>query len=134
MPAFEAVEFITWLFIATILYHYFVYPILLRRLATFLTRSAAGQALVGSKSHSSALPKFTIIVPAYNESAFIARKIANFFTFDYPPELLKIVIAQDGCTDDTKRLAISAIERVPPRFSIELVEYPRNVGKIVVLN
>src|SRR5262245_19241224 len=117
MAAFEAVEFITWLFITTILYHYFAYPILLRRLATLRTRSAPGQPLVASKSHRSALPKFTIIVPAYNESAFITRKITNFFTFDYPPELLKVVIALDGCTDDTKRLAISAIERAPPHFS-----------------
>src|SRR5215510_9844015 len=134
MPAFEVVELITWLLVTTILYHYFAYPILLRRLATLRTRSTAGQVLVALKNHGSALPKVTIVVPAYNESAFIARKIINFFTLDYPPELLKIVIALDGCTDDTKRLAASAIGRAPPQFSFELVEYPRNVGKINVLN
>src|SRR5262245_54445031 len=134
MPVFEPMELFTWLIVTTILYHYFGYPILLHRLAADRARPAARQLLVGSQNQGLALPTVTIIVPAHNESAFITQKITNFFTLNYPLELLKIVVALDGCTDDTKRLAAIAIGSAPPQLSIELVEYRHNMGKVNVLN
>ena len=134
MPVFEPMELFTWLIVTTILYHYFGYPVLLHRLATVRTRPAARQVIVESTHQGLALPTVTIIVPAHNESAFITPKIINLFTLNYPLELLKIVVALDGCTDDTKRLAAIAIESAPPQLSIELVEYRQNMGKVNVLN
>src|SRR6516225_3900760 len=129
MPVFEPMELFTWLIVTTILYHYFGYPILLHRLATVRTRPAARQVLVESTHQGLALPTVTIIVPAHNESAFITPKIVNLFTLNYPLELLKIVVALDGCTDDTKRLAAIAIESAPPNFPSNLSNIGKTWGK-----
>jgi cellulose synthase/poly-beta-1,6-N-acetylglucosamine synthase-like glycosyltransferase len=51
-----------------------------------------------------ALP-VTAIVAAHNEAAVIGAKIRNLRASDYPPELLEIVVASDGSTDDTVDVA-----------------------------
>jgi cellulose synthase/poly-beta-1,6-N-acetylglucosamine synthase-like glycosyltransferase len=63
-----------------------------------------------------------LIVAAHNEQAVIERKLANALALDYPRELLEIVVACDGCTDETAERA--------RRAGADLVlELPR-VGKI----
>jgi cellulose synthase/poly-beta-1,6-N-acetylglucosamine synthase-like glycosyltransferase len=47
----------------------------------------------------------TAIVAAHNEEAVIAAKVDNLRASDYPPDLLEIVIASDGSTDDTVDVA-----------------------------
>ena len=51
------------------------------------------------------LPGVTIVVAAYNESDFIAKKIRNTFDLDYPGEKLKVFIVTDGSTDGTPEIA-----------------------------
>ncbi|HEY7891649.1 MAG TPA: glycosyltransferase family 2 protein [Solirubrobacteraceae bacterium] len=68
------------------------------------------------------LPKVSLIVAAHNEQAVIERKLANALALDYPRELLEIIVACDGCTDETAERA--------RRAGADLVlELPR-VGKI----
>ena len=55
-------------------------------------------------------PFLSLIVPAYNESSTIVRKIHNSLALDYPPDRLEIVIACDGCKDGTPRLAEEAAQ------------------------
>lgn len=47
------------------------------------------------------LPSVSLIVAAHDEAAVIERKVANALRLDYPKRLLEIVIACDGCEDDT---------------------------------
>jgi glycosyltransferase involved in cell wall biosynthesis len=65
----------------------------------------------------------SLIVAAHDEQAVIAAKVANALALDYPRELLQVIVACDGCTDET---AASAREA-----GADLVlELPRG-GKIV---
>ncbi|MHB1537741.1 MAG: glycosyltransferase [Solirubrobacteraceae bacterium] len=54
------------------------------------------------------LPTVSLIVAAHNEASVIARKVANARALHYPQQLVQIVVACDGCTDETPQLARSA--------------------------
>jgi hypothetical protein len=54
---------------------------------------------------SGALPAVSLIVAAHDEQSSIAAKVANALALDYPRELLEVVVACDGCTDETAERA-----------------------------
>ncbi len=68
------------------------------------------------------LPSVSLIVAAHDEAAVIAGKVANALALDYPRELLEVVVACDGCADDTAARARAAGAHV-------VLELPRG-GKI----
>lgn len=51
------------------------------------------------------LPAVTFIIAAYNEESFIAEKIRNTLSLDYPAEKLTVLIVTDGSTDRTPDIA-----------------------------
>lgn len=51
------------------------------------------------------LPPVTFIIAAYNEESFIAEKIRNTLSLDYPTEKLTVLIVTDGSTDRTPDIA-----------------------------
>jgi cellulose synthase/poly-beta-1,6-N-acetylglucosamine synthase-like glycosyltransferase len=53
-------------------------------------------------------PSVCLIVAAHDEAAVIAGKVANALALDYPRELLEVVVACDGCGDDTAARARAA--------------------------
>lgn len=65
-------------------------------------RSAAEPA------QSKSPPSVSLIVAAHDEQASIAAKVANALALDYPRELLQVIVACDGCADDTAELARQA--------------------------
>lgn len=115
-----------------IVYHHIGYPLLLHVFAKH-KRSTRTQ-VPATLSKASRLPSITIIVPAHNEEAVIAHKIANLAALDYPEHLLRIIIALDGCTDKTHAIAQAALVHLPGKVDIHTVKYPRRMGKIAVLN
>jgi glycosyltransferase involved in cell wall biosynthesis len=50
-------------------------------------------------------PSISIIVAAHDEQAVIAEKVGNVLALDYPRELLEVIVACDGCADQTAELA-----------------------------
>ncbi|HXY93534.1 MAG TPA: glycosyltransferase family 2 protein, partial [Acidimicrobiia bacterium] len=59
----------------------------------------------GRDGDETALPTLTVVIPAFNEERFIADKIRDTLAQDYPRALLSIVVADDGSTDGTARIA-----------------------------
>ena len=51
---------------------------------------------------------FDIVVPAHNEAGNIAKTIASLRAVDWPPELFRIVVVADNCTDSTAAMARAA--------------------------
>lgn len=119
--------------VAAIVYHHLGYPLLLRRMASSKDRSVAIAPAVAETAET-LLPSVELIIPAHNEAAVIAAKIANLANLDYPRDRLRIVIALDGCTDASPQIAASAIASFADKLSIDLVQYSSNIGKVAVLN
>ena len=86
-----------WLAAALLVYTHVGYPLVLWLLARLKARRP--HAFVRE------LPKVSLIVAAYDEEAVIADKVRNALELDYPPDRLELIVASDGSTDDTVRLA-----------------------------
>lgn len=50
-------------------------------------------------------PFVSILIPAYNEEKNIAKTIRSILNLDYPKEKLKIIVINDGSSDNTKEIA-----------------------------
>jgi poly-beta-1,6-N-acetyl-D-glucosamine synthase len=73
------------------------------------------------------IPAVTLIVAAYNEADFIADKIKNSLSLDYPKDKLSILFITDGSTDDTYRLATQF-------EGIQVLHSPERKGKIAAIH
>ncbi len=114
-------EVIFWLALAYVAYVYVGYPIVLTILARLFGRVPKREPIT---------PSVSLLVAAYNEAAVIEAKIRNSLAVDYPPQLLEVVIASDGSTDSTAEIA----GRLADGERVRLIAYPKNRGKLFVLN
>jgi poly-beta-1,6-N-acetyl-D-glucosamine synthase len=81
-----------WLSILFIIYTYFGYPIIISFLAKIKNKAS---------SFPETIPYVTFLIAAYNEEAFIAKKLENTLALDYPRDKLQILVAADGSSDRT---------------------------------
>lgn len=72
-----------------------------------------------------ALPRVSIVIPAYNEARNMAARLANLEQLDYPKELLEVWLASDGSTDGTADLASAWSGALRPI----VVRWPQRRGK-----
>ena len=70
----------------------------------------------------------TAVLAVYNGEAFLARKLDNLLSLDYPAELLDIVVVSDGSTDATDSIVQAYSDR-----KVRLVRVP-HAGKAAALN
>ena len=122
MPKLLVVVF--WVSLGTVLYTYFLYPLLL-----WLLGRGHRRPFLRRRVKASDLPTVTMVFSAYNEEAVIEQKLANCRQLNYPPEKLRFLIGSDGSTDRTGEI-LSRLDS--PRFSVHLFEKRR--GKVQVLN
>lgn len=76
-------------------------------------------------------PPLTVIIPAYNEGAMVAKSIESVVAARYPRGRLEILIVDDGSTDDTW----THIERVAGRYPgiVTKIRFRENRGKRAAL-
>ena len=72
------------------LYSYFLYPLILKLLPV----RASIHVDENIKEHAK-LPVLSLIITVHNEAARIREKLDNTLQFDYPEELLEIIVASD---------------------------------------
>jgi cellulose synthase/poly-beta-1,6-N-acetylglucosamine synthase-like glycosyltransferase len=68
------------------------------------------------------LPALSLIIAAHDEQEVIAAKVANALALDYPRDRLEVIVACDGCSDETAQRARQAGAQM-------VLELPRG-GKI----
>lgn len=128
-------ELIFWASLLLIVYTYVGYPLVLflayvavqiRSDLRYL-RTSQDRRVVALPDE--ALPTVSLIVPAYNEEACLAEKIANIGQMDYPPEKMEVVFVSDGSTDGTNDILRGLDD---PRFHVVLL--PNRSGKANALN
>src|SRR5580698_7419276 len=94
-------EIVFWLCAGLIVWTQVGYAIALAALARVLGRSAT----IGQTAQ---LPSVSLIVAAHDEESVIAAKVENALALDYPRELLEVIVACDGCADETAERARGA--------------------------
>ena len=52
--------------------------------------------------------RFDVVVPAHDEKVGVAATVASLLSMDYPPDLFRVVVVADNCTDDTAERAANA--------------------------
>lgn len=72
-------------------------------------------------------PPLTVVIPAYNEGAMVARSIESVARARYPRERLEVFVVDDGSSDDTWE----HIERAAARFPglVTTLRFAQNRGK-----
>jgi cellulose synthase/poly-beta-1,6-N-acetylglucosamine synthase-like glycosyltransferase len=123
--------------LALVIYHHVGYPWVLSRWTKRTPQRPGALTRRGyvARLGDRQLPGITVIVPAHDEATLIAEKVRNLAALDYPPSRLKVVIACDGCRDETAARARAAHAEPECRhLDLEVREYPVNRGKVAVLN
>jgi glycosyltransferase involved in cell wall biosynthesis len=77
------------------------------------------------------LPTISVLMPAYNYARYVARAITSVLEQDYPPELLRLVVVDDGSTDDTAAVVQELVRLHPAR--VQLIQQP-NAGASAAYN
>jgi cellulose synthase/poly-beta-1,6-N-acetylglucosamine synthase-like glycosyltransferase len=125
-----AAAIVFWVCAGLIVYTHLGYPLVLWALVHMRSPSAGGTVGGGSPvvtgPAAGAPPTVSLIVPAYDEEAVIAAKVANALALDYPRERLQIVVASDGSTDAT-------VERARAAGADLVLDLPVG-GKVAALN
>ncbi|KAK7419215.1 hypothetical protein QQZ08_010927 [Neonectria magnoliae] len=76
------------------------------------------------------LPSVTIVIPAYNESSFVALAMDSIRRSDYPRRKLQVVAIDDGSTDDTwKHIRTAAAVLEAAGISCLTHRHEYNLGK-----
>ena len=122
-----------WVCVIVIVYHHLGYPILLHYFASWHSRPGTPAQHCNEEIVDQALPAITLIVPVHNEEKVIAAKVRNLADLRYPRDRLKVILALDGCSDNTKAVVLAALEE-HSGLNCDVEEYVANIGKIAVLN
>lgn len=89
-------QIIFWISLAALFYTYIGYPLLVYFVGLIKRREV---------KKSFCEPAVTILITAYNEERDIFSKIENTLKINYPKEKLEILVASDGSTDNTDKIA-----------------------------
>ena len=125
--------------VSIIVYHHFAYPLILR-IITFNQKKRHDSLTIEERNYKSSkndlsLPTITIIVPAFNEEQWIAEKIRNLGSLDYPKDKLTIILALDGCTDNTADIARDTIQEAICSDTLFIIhDHEVNRGKVAMIN
>jgi poly-beta-1,6-N-acetyl-D-glucosamine synthase len=108
-------EVVFWLAGGIVVYAYAGYAACVSLLARFRPRPARA---------GSTQPSVSLIVPAYNEAAWISAKLENSLAIDYPADRLEILVISSGSTDGTDAIA----QTYAPR-GVQTMVQPLRAGK-----
>lgn len=122
---------------ALVIYHHAVYPLMLAKLQAKREQvpPESTERRYSVSSDDPNLPRIGIVIPAYNEAEWVYAKIQNLAFLDYPQDKLQVILACDGCTDDTAAIA-RACMNLPEcaDLNLEVREFHKNRGKVAVIN
>jgi cellulose synthase/poly-beta-1,6-N-acetylglucosamine synthase-like glycosyltransferase len=130
-----AATYVFWVCAVLVAYTYALYPCVLFAAYAIAQARTDLRYLTGREErrrrglHPDALPRVTLIVPAYNEEAHIGDKIANVLALDYPTDRLQVIVISDGSTDGTND-ELRGIDAP----HIEVLIRPQRSGKAGALN
>ncbi len=75
-------------------------------------------------------PKITFVIPAYNAANYLKESIGSVMKLDYPKNKVRVIIVDDGSTDNTLNVA----KALSKRHKQIKVFHKKNEGKASALN
>ena len=135
MSATALARAIFWVCLTVAAYTYVLYPILLFLVYSWVQMRRDLRYLIFrdnrrvGEAEDSALPKVSLIIPAYNEERYLVNKIDNVRALDYPPERLEVIFVSDGSVDRTNGI-LESVESV----NMKTVFLQSRAGKANALN
>ncbi len=114
-------ELIWWIGVVWLAYVYAGYPLLLALLALI--------ARVRPRGASERLPSVSVLIAARNEEKDIGWKLRETLAWDYPAELLEVLVASDASEDRTEEIVRSF-----PDPRVRLARMETRGGKVRALN
>lgn len=120
----NAAELIFWSSALAVAYAYVGYPVLVHLAARLFGRHPVPPA-----DDDASLPSVTLLIAVNNEAAIIGERLANAVAIDYPRDRFSIVVASDGCTDDTDAIVKTFADR-----GVMLDSLAERRGKAATLN
>jgi cellulose synthase/poly-beta-1,6-N-acetylglucosamine synthase-like glycosyltransferase len=118
-------QLILWTSALALIHSYFIYPFLLKILAS----RKKSNSIIFSREEK--LPSISILIPAYNEEQVIEEKIQNIFNSDYPSDRLEVLVGSDSSTDKTNEIVRNYEKR---HKNLHLVEFKSRSGKPKIIN
>lgn len=101
---------IFWLCFVLVAHTYVLYPVFLF-VACALVQAGRDWRYAGTRRErrtpvvrAEALPRVSLIIPAYNEETHLPGKLANLKVLDYPEDRLEVIFVSDGSTDATNAI------------------------------
>ncbi len=79
-------------------------------------------------------PTVSIIVPTYNESEVIERRLKNITDLDFPHHKMQVIVADSASTDSTCDLVRRFASEHGPALAVTLVQRPTRLGKADAIN
>jgi len=76
-------------------------------------------------------PPVTVVIPCYNEEDAIEPTLKSLLSVNYPQHKLKVIIVDDGSTDNTYRKSLNLAQQFPHQIKVLRKE---NGGKYTALN
>lgn len=120
----NAAEVLFWSSALAVAYAYVGYPVLVHLAARLF-----GRAPVPPADDDASLPSVTLLIAVNNEAAIIGERLENAVAIDYPRDRFSIVVASDGCTDDTDAIVRTFADR-----GVTLDSLAERRGKAATLN
>src|SRR5207244_4426112 len=100
----SALEIIFWLSVGLIAWTQLGYAAALALLARVLPRARRS----AHQSQAAQLPSLSLVIAAHDEESVIAATVAGALALEYPRERLELIVACDGCGDETAARARAA--------------------------
>jgi cellulose synthase/poly-beta-1,6-N-acetylglucosamine synthase-like glycosyltransferase len=114
-----------WLLAGLVVYTYLGYGLLL----WLLTRGRRGPVL--SPIGPDTLPSVTMVVPAYNERAYLPAKLANCLAQTYPPDRVHLLFVVEGSTDGSAEYLTEQRLTLP---NLTVIDGTERLGKVMAMN
>ncbi len=75
-----------------------------------------------------------MVVPTYNESEVIDRRLENIAELDFPHDKLQVLVVDSASTDLTRDIVRQFNEKHHQELRVDLVERPARLGKAEAIN
>lgn len=118
------IEILFWIMLLLVFYTYLGYGIVLFLLLQIKRLFKRKKELILTVDE---LPHITLLVAAYNEEDYVAKKVENTRSLDYPAEKLHQMWVTDGSDDKTPQFLAAYPD-------VKVLHKPERAGKIAAMN